>query len=172
MEERRGQRSEKRLSLRHCHTILPDRRLDIPVPPSAPPPNRSMYVSPSLSVSFSLSIPLFLYLHQARLLDHLSRFLERSIILPLHLQQCVPLWPLPTPFLAVFFARFHPLRMTGAETRSVEESAIVSVSLGLLCYSSLLYWDAILDTPRLTKSSVPSLPYVISCGAMMIWRIS
>lgn len=75
MEERRGQRSGKRLSLRHCHTILPR-----PCSPRNPDVITS-HTSISFCLSFSHPSPVYLY--RARLTDRSSCFLKHSIILPL-----------------------------------------------------------------------------------------
>lgn len=120
LEERRGQRSEKRLSLRHCHTILP------------PGPSLG-YPRQPLALPLFLSFSLCSYLYRAR--SPLSLPRERSIILPLCTYGNASR---PSPVPSSPFSSLDFIPYEWQETRrSIEESTIVSVSLDLRCYSGL-----------------------------------
>lgn len=55
LEARRGQRSGKRLSLRHCHTILPGPSLEYPCSPRSPGTITSHICLPhAVSLSYSI----------------------------------------------------------------------------------------------------------------------
>lgn len=82
LEARRGQRSGKRLSLRHCHTILPGPSLEHPCSPHSPGAFAPCTYAHLILFLF-LSHPLPLCLYHARVTNRLSCFLECSIILPL-----------------------------------------------------------------------------------------
>jgi len=110
----RGQRSGKRLSLRHCHTILPGPSFGYPCPPLSVIPARSPHVRarssrphtwythipPSLSLSLSLSF-LFLFVSPVFFPSLLSIFLD-PLLRPDH------------PLFAFLNARSFYLRALGA----------------------------------------------------------
>jgi len=158
LEERRGQRSEKRLSLRHCHTILPPRPVAW-ISPSAPllPPSLSLFLSFYSSISIEL--------------DHLSRFLVNAPSFYLCALTAIPSLTrhLPPPFSSLDFISYE-----WQEPRLVDPLKNPPLFLFLLtCVVILAYGhlliDEILVISRLTESSFLLFFYIITPG---LWRFS
>lgn len=150
LEERRGQRSEKRLSLQHCHTILPPgSSLGSPSAPSSHSP----------SLSFSLSLVLFVHLHRAPITSLASSNAPSFYLCAL---TAIPSLtrPLPPPFSSLDFIPYE-----WQEPRLVDplKNPPLFVSLDLRCYSGLRPFIGRRDIGHLTVNwiIVPSLFFIL-----------